>query len=807
MACLLRCTAFVAALIAYVLSTSPSQAALLISEVLFNEVGADLQGEWIEIVNTGSVAIDLSGYKIGDEETMHPPTPAESGGMWRFPANASIGVGEVQIIAVGATRFESLYGFRPTYEVVNTNGLVPDLTHYNEWSNNPMNVINMGNVQDQALILDANDVRVVEVRWGGPGELAGTLPDGHSYEQVNVEVGGGWILGGPSTPGSVSPFLQRSADSVAKYNSDGVVSARKQDATNWVLNDMGYEPPDPFDRRYRIARVVGSEGNFAAVNTNGLLSAWNDSNLLWTNHDGLAAHPLDQIDGRFKIKLLVGSAGNFAAANNNGEIAIWNSSNPQQWAEEDDLGSHPFEDTRGRFRVEAIYPSNGNFAATNNNGEVLVWNHATSYPMSPWSMNSGLGVDPNDVLTRRRIAGVVDSLGNFAAYNDLGRVAAWNQETSDWTDFTFGIDSSIFQVMPSDLNFLAIAADGRNAFWDHDTSQWTQVTAEEAIVMATGSGPQPNALQTTTPTPKWSTSGNWTTGNQPTIGSVVDIANTSFSIQELTVDTFAIGYSVKVQGSAGTMRLDLPSEGTLSLFDGARVEGGGEILLRGGAVVGDVVEIVGGSIRGNGRIRAAVQNSGLLSPGASPGAIVIEGNYEQSASGAVLMEIGGILPADDFDRLTITGMATLNGALAISLIDEFVPAAGHSFDLFDWTSVNGAFSMVTLPTLAATLTWDTSRLYDDGVIAVRSIFADGDFNQDSSVDALDLAAWRDAYGQTNVGDADRDGDSDGGDFLLWQRNLGTSQPFSPVPEPNAVILVAIVVSFVGRPPSHSRRGV
>ena len=45
-----------------------SSPALLISEVLYDVVGTEPDGEWIEIYNAGASAIDLSGYKVVDED-------------------------------------------------------------------------------------------------------------------------------------------------------------------------------------------------------------------------------------------------------------------------------------------------------------------------------------------------------------------------------------------------------------------------------------------------------------------------------------------------------------------------------------------------------------------------------------------------------------------------------------------------------------------------------------------------------------------------------------------------------------------
>ncbi|MGD9637103.1 MAG: lamin tail domain-containing protein [Pirellulales bacterium] len=197
--------------LAVALSCSSARAGLVISEVVYNEPGSDTAGEWIELFNNGPAAIDLSDYKIGDEETMNPPS-AENGGMWKFPAGATIPAGGVQIVAVSGALFTTNYGFAPTYEVVETSAAIPNLSNYTAWASNPSPVINMSNSNDQAVLLDGSDQIVDAVSWGNtfafnPG-LADAEADGQSYERVNgyvdTNTAADWRLGNPSSPGSVA---------------------------------------------------------------------------------------------------------------------------------------------------------------------------------------------------------------------------------------------------------------------------------------------------------------------------------------------------------------------------------------------------------------------------------------------------------------------------------------------------------------------------------------------------------------------------------------------------------------------------
>jgi hypothetical protein len=193
------------------LAARPVHAALLISEVVYNELGSDTTGEWIEIFNSDPAAVDLTNYKIGDEETMNPPAVAESGGMWQFPAGAVIPAGGVQIVSVGSTRFFTVYGFNPTYEVLDNSGAVPNMINYTTWSNNSSPAINMANAGDQVLLLDSSDAIVDMISWGNStfafNPALSITGDGLGQERINAYVdtnaAADWQISNPPTPGTV----------------------------------------------------------------------------------------------------------------------------------------------------------------------------------------------------------------------------------------------------------------------------------------------------------------------------------------------------------------------------------------------------------------------------------------------------------------------------------------------------------------------------------------------------------------------------------------------------------------------------
>lgn len=76
-----------------------------------------------------------------------------------------------------------------------------------------------------------------------------------------------------------------------------------------------------------------------------------------------------------------------------------------------------------------------------------------------------------------------------------------------------------------------------------------------------------------------------------------------------------------------------------------------------------------------------------------------------------------------------------------------------------------------------------------------------DFNFDGFVNAADFTGWKGAFGTTGAADADGDADSDGVDFLAWQRARGLPSAVALgalIPEPDASALVAMAMASLTR---------
>jgi hypothetical protein len=110
---------------------------------------------------------------------------------------------------------------------------------------------------------------------------------------------------------------------------------------------------------------------------------------------------------------------------------------------------------------------------------------------------------------------------------------------------------------------------------------------------------------------------------------------------------------------------------------------------------GGAVTLNGGALNGAGTINANVTNAAVLTPGDSPGILHINGNYTQTADGVLNIEIGGLTAGTQYDRLVVSGSATLNGTLNVILLNGFLPSPGDSFQVLTFGSHTGTFSTFT----------------------------------------------------------------------------------------------------------------
>lgn len=145
--------------------------------------------------------------------------------------------------------------------------------------------------------------------------------------------------------------------------------------------------------------------------------------------------------------------------------------------------------------------------------------------------------------------------------------------------------------------------------------------------------------------------------------------------------------------------------------------------------------------------------------------------------------------------------ALLAGDFEVFLLHGFQPAAGNQFDLIATTGLIAGFIMPTsLPALPVGLDWNVSQTANLLRLDVVAGAPDADFNADGNVDGQDFLIWQRNVGiltgaNPAQGDSDFDGDVDQVDLSVWESQFNTMPSPSlaiaaTAPEPGTGALAA-----------------
>lgn len=201
---------------------------------------------------------------------------------------------------------------------------------------------------------------------------------------------------------------------------------------------------------------------------------------------------------------------------------------------------------------------------------------------------------------------------------------------------------------------------------------------------------------------------NWNGGNlkiganwQNNVGAVFDVRTDGVLAQNTLLAVTLTNNGTLLKSSSGTTTIapTIQNSGTVQFLGGTLdAKGGltqnsGFTQFKGGNLSAPTFALHGGKIGGIGTLMGNLQNDGgIVAPGFSPGTIVINGNYTQSATGALDMEIGGLTAGTQYDQLVVNGTMTFGGTLNIAQYNGFTPSAGNSFQLIKYYSSSGSFA-------------------------------------------------------------------------------------------------------------------
>jgi hypothetical protein len=183
------------------------------------------------------------------------------------------------------------------------------------------------------------------------------------------------------------------------------------------------------------------------------------------------------------------------------------------------------------------------------------------------------------------------------------------------------------------------------------------------------------------------------------------------------------------------------------------------------------------------------------------GMATIRGTFGQTGNGEFAVDLGGLVQSAEYDLLNVIGTARIAGTIEVTLIDDFVPTVGNTFEVLTATNLIGMFDTIETidqnDVLAVSMT--ASYPSNNVVLEVTDVFLIGDYNDDGAVDAADYTVWRD-----NVGAAPGTLPNDilnvvvgPQQYAVWRANFGNVMPSpgalagSTVPEPSTVILAGL----------------
>jgi hypothetical protein len=237
-----------------------------------------------------------------------------------------------------------------------------------------------------------------------------------------------------------------------------------------------------------------------------------------------------------------------------------------------------------------------------------------------------------------------------------------------------------------------------------------------------------------------------------------------------------------LNGSLNNLNADLQLRQSMTINTGATFSGAGTLINLNGATL---------TVQNGANIGVELQNEGTLVIGASPGQISVD-EYIQAGTGILEIELAGLAPGTEYDRLNVAGVAALGGTLDVSLLNGFMPAEGDQFLILSAAGgVSGTFTTEILPPLEGGLFLDV--VYQPTAVSLLATRLGGDFNADGTVDTADFIVWR------------KSGGSQAG-YDTWRASFGRSTgngqaaPGSArglnlaVPEPSAATLILALLS-------------
>jgi T5SS/PEP-CTERM-associated repeat protein len=289
--------------------------------------------------------------------------------------------------------------------------------------------------------------------------------------------------------------------------------------------------------------------------------------------------------------------------------------------------------------------------------------------------------------------------------------------------------------------------------------------------------------------------------------------NATLRFQAGLLNSGALTFSAGVSDVFGdvTNQNNLTTPGRIVVTGGAQanffddvVNGGSIQVSAAGSLQSTAVFL--GSLSGSGVTGTGhVFLEGDTRPGFSPGTMAFGGDVSFGPLSTLNIELAGTTPGTQYDRVTVAESVAIGGELNVSLLNNFKPVIGDTFQIVTATDVDGTFFSVVLPQLAGGASWDLN--YGAGAVSLSVGGVLGDFNLDGRVDTADYTVWRNKFGTNFItADASGNGSVDQADYNIWKANYGAVaangggavSSIAAVPEPASLVVAAgMAIAMVG----------
>ena len=229
-----------------------------------------------------------------------------------------------------------------------------------------------------------------------------------------------------------------------------------------------------------------------------------------------------------------------------------------------------------------------------------------------------------------------------------------------------------------------------------------------------------------------------------------------------------------------------PTRSTIHANPLATVSGLGQITVNSGATLNlEDQSLVAVDTTNSGRLEIGFEASELSVDYLVPATATIRGLFDQTNRAEFAVDLGGTTQAIEYDWLQVIGMARLSGTVEATILDGFAPNIGDVFTVLTAADgIDGQFDHVQAIDENGVLGFLLTDLYTptEAMLRVDDIFLLGDFDMDGDVDGHDFLVWQ--------------RDNSVGNLTDWQNNYGVSLTLiaasTTVPEPSSTCIILVL---------------